>query len=151
MVGRRPVMERRKFYSLLFTDRQALLAKRRQKLSEEEYRKRCHLRAAVEGTVSQFKQGMHNGKLRVRGYKRVRNAIILMAIGINFGRMWAYIVEKGIAPATSLLFVTLLLAILVASLGGRMGAGRVSSPGLKVNCESAWVKRVFAGAPYILT
>jgi len=151
MVGRCPVMERRKFYSLLFTDRQALLAKRRQKLSEEEYRKRCHLRAVVEGTVSQFKQGMHNGKLRVRGYKRVRNAIILMAIGINFGRMWAYIVEKGIAPATSLLFVTLLLAILVASLGGRMGAGRVSSPGLKVNCESAWVKRVFAGAPYILT
>ena len=121
MVGRCPVMERRKFYSLLFTDRQALLAKRRQKLSEEEYRKRCHLRAAVEGTVSQFKQGMHNGKLRVRGYKRVRNAIILMAIGINFGRMWADIVEKGIAPATSLLFVTLLLAILVASLGGSIG------------------------------
>jgi len=125
MVGRCPVMERRKFYSLLLTDRQALLAKRRQKLSEEEYRKRCHLRAAVEGTVSQFKQGMHNGKLRVRGYKRVRNAIILMAIGINFGRMWAsYIVEKGIGPATSLLFVTLLLAILVASLGGRR-SGRV--------------------------
>jgi len=113
-------MERRRFYSLLFTNRQALLAKRRQKLSEEEYRKRCHLRAAVEGTVSQFKQWMHNGKLRVRGYKRVRNAIILMTIGINFGRMWAYIVEKGIDPATSLLFVTLLLAILVASLGGRM-------------------------------
>ncbi len=63
MVGRCPVVERQKFYSLSVSDRQALVAQRRQKLDQEEYREKCRLRPAVEGTVSQFKQRMHNGKL----------------------------------------------------------------------------------------
>lgn len=111
-----PVMERKQFYSLLFNDRQALLAQRRQKLGKEEYREKCHLRAAIEGTVSQFKQRMHNGKLMVRGYKKVRNAIILMAIGINFGRIWAYMLKKGPGPALSSVGFIILLMLLVARL-----------------------------------
>ncbi len=90
-----PARCRKHFYSLLFTDRQALLAQRRQQLSQEDYRIKCRLRPAIEGTISQFKQKMRNGKLRIRGLSRIRNSIILMAIGINFGRVWAYLLETS--------------------------------------------------------
>ena len=108
MVGACPVRCRRRFYSLSFTDRQALLAERRQQLSREDYRSTCRLRPAVEGTISQFKQRMHNGKLRIRGLSRVRNAIILMAIGINFGRIWAHLTK---AEAAIPLFSALLIVL----------------------------------------
>ena len=105
MLGQCPVVERKKYYSLSFSDRQAVVTQRRQQFQEEAYRKKCKLRPAVEGTVSQFKRRMRNGKLRVRGEGRVRNAIILMAIGINFRRIWAYLVEKlkSLAQLTSLI------------------------------------------------
>lgn len=119
LVSKCPVHQRKRFYSLLFSDRQALLARRRQQLGKEEYREKSGLRVAIEGTISQFKRRMHNGKLRVRGHKRVRNVIILMAIAINFERIWAYMVANGIDPAFSLLFVTLLLVILVQVLSRR--------------------------------
>jgi hypothetical protein len=90
-----PARCRKYFYSLAFSDRQALLAQRRQQLSQEDYRDKCRLRPAVEGTISQFKQKMRNGKLRIRGLARIRNSIILMAIGINFGRAWAYLLETN--------------------------------------------------------
>ena len=112
MVEKCPVIERQRFYSLYFNDRQAVVAQRRQKLNQENYRVKCHLRPAVEGTVSQFKRKMHNGKLRVRGDGRARNVIIAMAIGINFRRIWTYLEEKKRVLASSLplvagLFVTL--------------------------------------------
>lgn len=116
MVKKCPVMKREKFYSLLFNDRQSLLARRRQKFCEEEYREKCHLRAAIEGTVSQFKQRMHKGKLRVRGYKRVRNVITYMAIGINFRRIWSYRLKKELYPAFSLVSLTFLLLNFVVGL-----------------------------------
>ncbi|MFC1968369.1 transposase [Chloroflexota bacterium] len=90
-----PARSRKRFYSLSFSDRQALLAQRRQQLSQEDYRSKCRLRPAIEGTISQFKQKMRNGKLRIRGLARIRNSIILMAIGINFGRVWAYLLETN--------------------------------------------------------
>jgi len=102
MIGRCPVAERQKFYSLSFTNRQVVVARRRQALDEEDYREKCRLRPAVEGTVSQFKRRTHNAKLRVRGYRRAWNAIIAMAIGINFGRIWAYLEQKKRAMSRSL-------------------------------------------------
>jgi hypothetical protein len=80
----------KKFYSLRYNDRQVLLARRRRQLGEEVYRRKCHIRPAVEGTMSQFKRLTHNGKLRIRGLGRIRNGLILRAIGINFRRIWAY-------------------------------------------------------------
>ncbi len=112
MVDKCPVSERQKFYSLYFNDRQAVVAQRRQKLTQENYREKCHLRPAVEGTVSQFKRKMHNGKLRVRGDGRVRNVIIAMAIGINFRRIWAYLEAKKRELASSLPLVAGLLVTL---------------------------------------
>ena len=109
----RPVRYRKHFYSLSFSDRQALLAQRRQQLSQEDYRSKCRLRPAIEGTISQFKQKMRNGKLRIRGLARIRNSIILMAIGINFGRVWAYLRETN--PDIPLFFaVVFTLAFVLA-------------------------------------
>jgi hypothetical protein len=115
-VGGCPVRCRRRFYSLLFSDRQVLLAQRRQQLSTEDYRQKCRLRPAIEGTISQFKRQMHNGKLRVRGLKKVRNSIILMAIGINFGRLWAYSLENNPGFALFLTFAVMLFVFLAKSL-----------------------------------
>jgi hypothetical protein len=80
----------KKFYSLIYNDRQLVLSQRRKQLDEEAYRIKCNLRPAVEGTVSQFKRIMYKGKLRIRGLSRIRNGLILRAIGINFGRLLAY-------------------------------------------------------------
>jgi hypothetical protein len=80
----------KRFFSLIYNDRQLLLSRRRQQLGEESYRTLCNLRPAVEGTVSQFKRKTRNGKLRIRWINRIRNSTILMAIGINFRRLLAY-------------------------------------------------------------
>jgi hypothetical protein len=111
-----PVRCRKHFYSLVFSDRQALLAQRRQQLGQEDYRRKCRLRPAIEGTISQFKQKMRNGKLRIRGLARIRNSVILIAIGINFGRIWAYLLESnpGIALiSTVAIILAFVLAIMV--------------------------------------
>ena len=110
-----PTKCRKHFYSLAFYNRQASVAQRRQQLSQEDYRIKCRLRPAIEGTISQFKQKMRNGKLRIRGLARIRNSIILMAIGINFGRVWAYLVETnpGIALfSASVAILAFVLAIM---------------------------------------
>jgi len=119
MIGQCPVAERQKFYSLSFTDRQVVVARRRQALDEGEYSEKCRLRPAVEGTVSQFKQRTHNGKLRIRGYKRAQNMIIAMAIGINFGRIWACLEQKKRDIARSLIPVIVLLLALAAIFTGK--------------------------------
>ena len=109
-----PVKCQKLFYSLSLTDRQILLAQRRQQLSKEDYRSKCRLRPAIEWTISQFKRKMRNGKLRVRGLGRVRNNIILMSIGINFRRIWAYLAKKSQSIPESLAFIVgLLLTLLV--------------------------------------
>jgi len=102
----------KKCYSLIYNERQVLLSRRRQQLGETAYRIKCRLRPAVEGTVSQFKRHLRNGKLRVRGLGRIRNSIILLAIGINFGRIWAYCQKykrgSALLPATFIFFVKVL-------------------------------------------
>jgi hypothetical protein len=108
-----PVRFGKKFNSLIYNDRQVILSRRRLQLGEEAYRIKCLLRPAVEGTISQFKRLMNNGKLRVRGVGRIRNSIILMAIGINFGRLWAYSLENKAVLAALLATTILLLTYLV--------------------------------------
>ncbi|MDD5094837.1 MAG: transposase [Dehalococcoidia bacterium] len=111
-----PVRCSRRFYSLSFMDRQVLLTERRRQLSQEGYRSKCRLRSAIEGTVSQFKRRMRNGKLRIRGLSRVRNGIILMAIGINFGRLWTYLTKADAAIPLFSAFVILLAFVLALNL-----------------------------------
>jgi hypothetical protein len=110
----------KKCYSLLYNDRQVILSRRRQQLGEKAYRIKCRLRPAVEGTISQFKRLMHHGKLRVRGFGRIRNSIILMAIGINFGRLWAYSTENKLGLAMLLAMTILFLTYLALKLAQRL-------------------------------
>jgi hypothetical protein len=116
MVNECPAKCRKRFYSLIFYNRQALLARRRWQLSQEDYRIKCRLRAAIEGTISQFKHKMPNGKLRIRGLAKIRNSIILMAIGINFGRVWAYLMEINPVIAIFLSVFALLVFVLAIML-----------------------------------
>ena len=73
-------------------------------MSEDEYRQKCRLRPAVEGTISQFKRSLSNGKLKVRGLGNCRHRLILKAIGINFKRIAAYVgkrLSESLDSATS--------------------------------------------------
>jgi hypothetical protein len=112
----------KKFNSLIYNDRQLLLSRRRQQLGEEAYRVKCLLRPAVEGTISQFKRMLHKGKLRVRGLGRIRNSIILMAIGINFNRLWAYSLENLTVLAVSLATFILFLKYMIFNYSKRAKA-----------------------------
>lgn len=110
--GKCPAKCHKRFYSLSLSYRQIRLARRRQQLGKADYRRKCRLRPAIEGTVSQFKRKMRNGKLRVRGLGRVRISIIAMAIGVNFQRIWSYLAKEGQAVLASLaFFVGLLLFV----------------------------------------
>jgi len=102
----------KRFFSLIYNDRQLILSRRRQQLGEESYRTLCNLRPAIEGTVSQFKRKTRNGKLRIRLINRIRNSTILMAIGINFGRLLAYCRKNQSRLATLLASFILLLMCL---------------------------------------
>lgn len=107
----------KRFFSLIYNDRQLLLSRRRQQLGEESYRTLCNLRPAVEGTVSQFKRKTRDGKLRIRLINRIRNGAILMAIGINFGRLVAYY-RKDQSRLAALLasFILLLMCLALKEL-----------------------------------
>jgi hypothetical protein len=102
----------KRFFSLIYNDRQLLLSRRREQLGEESYRSLCNLRPAVEGTISQFKRKTRNGKLRIRLNPRIHNATILMGIGINFSRLLAYYRKTQSGLSTFLTSFILLLTCL---------------------------------------
>jgi hypothetical protein len=115
----------KKFFSLIYNDRQLLLSRRRQQLGEETYRNLCRLRPAVEGTVSQFKRKARDGKLRIRLINRIRNSAILMAIGINFSRLWKYYQENQSVFATLLTKSIILLMCLALKLSKKLNIAEI--------------------------
>lgn len=55
------------------------------------------LRPNVEATVKEFSKGFnHKGKLRVRGKFRTMIFAFTMGIGINFGRIYRYVMENAV-------------------------------------------------------
>jgi len=109
----------KRFFSLIYNDRQLLLSRRREQFGEESYRILCNLRPAVEGTISQFKRKTHNGKLRIRLINRIRNSTILMAIGINFSRLLDYY-RKNQSRWDTLLASFILLLMYLAHIERKM-------------------------------
>jgi hypothetical protein len=87
------VQGKNKFTVLYFNDQHMQVARKRQQFTDEEYRCKQRLRPAIEGTISLFKRRTQNGKLRVRGHKRVENVLILTALAINFRRLAAVVDE----------------------------------------------------------
>lgn len=62
-------------------------------------------RANVEASVKEMKRGMKNGKVRIRGWSRLSQHMILTAIAINFTRIHKNIAIKMILWVISLLKV----------------------------------------------
>ncbi len=58
---------------------------------DEEYIRKCKMRPAVEGLMDKVKPKARYGRINVRGIYRVKNRMILKAIGINFRRYYSTI------------------------------------------------------------
>ena len=54
------------------------------------------LRPNIEATMQEFKTKTKNGKLKVRGVFKASLFAYSMGISINFGRIYRFLVEKGI-------------------------------------------------------
>lgn len=59
----------------------------KEKFKDNKYLEKCRLRPAIEGTVWQFSCYMRNGKVRFRSYLKIRQRLVLRAIGINLIRL----------------------------------------------------------------
>ncbi len=75
-----------------FTDQNYLL-KARQKNIENIPKDRRHLRPNVEASVNEFTCKLPRGKLKVRGLFRTMMWALLKSIGINFGRIYRYLMN----------------------------------------------------------
>jgi hypothetical protein len=73
----------------------AVLARRRRHQRTAAFRERYAERAGIEGTNSELKRVHGLGRLRVRGFLRVRLAVKLKALACNVKRMVKYLVEQG--------------------------------------------------------
>jgi hypothetical protein len=73
----------------------AVLARRRRYEKTGEFKKRYAERAGIEATNSELKRRHGLGRLRIRGFLRVRLAVHLKAAACNVKRMVKHLVERG--------------------------------------------------------
>ncbi len=89
-----PSVKRKTHRVYYFEEKDYLAYKRHNALNTipEEHR---HLRNNVEATVKEFKKDCRHGKLKVRGRFKTKSYAYLMAIGINFGRIYRHITDTS--------------------------------------------------------
>ena len=108
-----PVKKGKRYYSLLYDDKQLRLSARREYENTDEFKDRYRYRSAVESTMSSYDRVTGVKRLRVRGLKAVRFCATLKALGINILRAAAFRAEKtgqrGAAAAA--LFVVSRIAV----------------------------------------
>jgi hypothetical protein len=75
------------------------LARRRKYERSKSFRKRYAMRAGIEATNSELKRAHGLGNLRVRGFLRVRLAVILKVLACNVKRMIRHLVSASKAAA----------------------------------------------------
>ena len=93
--GNCPARRRKKGDRVLRTTLKAAeLARRRKYQETEEFRERYAPRAGIEATNSELKRGHGLGRLRVRGFLRVRLAVYLKALACNVKRMVRHLAAK---------------------------------------------------------
>lgn len=63
------------------------------KQTTEEYQSLHKLRPAVEGLMEKLKPKCLRGRTLLRRLSKVRNGMTLRAIGLNFKRYWAWIID----------------------------------------------------------
>ena len=74
------------YYYLRYEEKVMRLAKRRAYEQTDEFKHRYRWRAGVEATMSEYNSRTGVKRLRVRGFKAVRFAAVLKAIGVNILR-----------------------------------------------------------------
>jgi len=84
-----PVKFGKKYYYLRYTQKSARLAMRRANEQSDEFKSRYRWRAGVEATMSEYDRLTGVKRLRFRGFKSIRFAAILKAIGVNIFRATA--------------------------------------------------------------
>jgi hypothetical protein len=84
-----PVKSGKKYYYLRYEEKVMRLSKRRAKEQTDEFKQRYRWRAGVEATMSEYNNRTGVKRLRVRGFKAVRFAAVLKAIGVNIFRATA--------------------------------------------------------------
>ena len=90
-----PVKPGKKYYYLRYEEKVMRLAKRRAKEKTDDFKQRYRWRAGVEATMSEYNNRTGVKQLRVRGFKAVRFAAVLKAIGVNIFRATAVRRAKG--------------------------------------------------------
>jgi hypothetical protein len=78
-----------RYYHLYYEERTMRIAKRRAYELTDEFKDRYRWRAGVEATMSEYDRRTGAKRLRVRGFKAVRFAAVLKAIGVNIFRATA--------------------------------------------------------------
>lgn len=81
-----PIKPGKKHYYLRYTSKEARIAMRRAYERSDAFKDRYRWRAGVEATMSEYDRKTGVKRLRVRGFKAVRFAATLKAIGINIFR-----------------------------------------------------------------
>jgi hypothetical protein len=84
-----PVKSGKKYYYLRYEEKVMRLSKRRAKEQTDEFKQQYRWRAGVEATMSEYNKRTGVKRLRVRGFKAVRFAAVLKAIGVNIFRATA--------------------------------------------------------------
>ena len=81
-----PAKPGKRYYYLRYDERAMRIAKRRVYERTDEFKDRYRWRAGVEATMSEYDRRTGAKRLRVRGFKAVRFAAALKAIGVNIFR-----------------------------------------------------------------
>lgn len=90
----------KKNHFLRYDERTFRLARRKAFEQTDQFLEKYRWRAGVEATMSEFDRRTGVKKLRVRGYRAVRFAVVLKAIGVNIFRATA--VRKALGPQNDL-------------------------------------------------
>lgn len=80
-----------------FADEKIRLQKRMQNVNSIPQERRM-LRANVEATVKELKRGIRNGKVRLRGQKRIMIYLSMTSLAVNLTRIHKYLNDKDLLP-----------------------------------------------------
>jgi len=105
---------------LKYRPKKARLAERRGYEKTEEFRERYRWRAGIEATISRYKSQMGGGRVRFRGLRKVRFAVVLKALGLNIYRAGRAVETylKGLTDPQRVLAAISYLFSLFRALGG---------------------------------
>ncbi len=90
---------------LTTTEKDWIIAQRKQRLETDEFKEAYKIRSGIEATNSELKRCYGGGELRVCGRPRVTLSVYLKTAAINVKRFLSYVLSRGEAcPKSALSF-----------------------------------------------